>query len=54
MNNFATARRLSPSVVNSRRTTVACRSHSASSFVHSTMTTGWRNASRYPLTKTCH
>jgi len=39
-NNFATARLSSPSVVNSRPTTVACRSHSASSFVHSTMTTG--------------
>jgi len=34
-----TARRSSPSVVNSRPTTVAWRSHSASSFVHSTMTT---------------
>jgi len=34
------ARRSSPSVVNSRPTIVACRSHSASSFVHSTMTTG--------------
>jgi len=39
-NNVATARRSSPSVVNSQRTTIACRSHSGSSFVHSTMTTG--------------
>ena len=39
-NNVATARRSSPSVVNSRPTTVARRSHSASSFVRRTMTTG--------------
>ena len=42
LNNFATARRSSPSVINGQRSTVACRSHSASSFVHSTMTTGVR------------
>jgi len=39
-NNFATARRLTASIVNGRPTTVACRSHSASSLVHSTMTMG--------------
>jgi len=39
-NNFATPCRSSPIVVNSRPTTVAWRSHSASGIVHSTMTTG--------------
>jgi len=34
------AHQLLPGVVNSRLTTVACRSHLASSFVHSTMMTG--------------
>jgi len=39
--NFATARRSLQNVVNSRPTTVACRSHSASSFsIHNAMTTG--------------
>jgi len=33
------ARRSLPSVVNSRPTTVACQSHLASNFMHSTMTT---------------
>jgi len=39
-NNFMTAHQPSPSVVNSWPTTVACRSHSASSFVHSPMMSG--------------